>query len=236
MKKILSIFLSLCFIVIAPFTMSNAEDESDRLPPSRELNKNNPANKNDFRFVYVKAMGPSMCPTLNNFKGKCLSNKGEFILIDKHHYSNKNIPIRGEIIVHQIPNTNKNSIRRIIGLPGDIIEIIEGNVYLTAPEKDKIKISEKYLSETNKGKTHSLIKTFKIPKGQYLVLGDNRINSLDSRHCFERRCSDKNSPFIFVEEIIGRANYVIWPINRFRKIKHDLFATPAKIDTLVDEQ
>lgn len=237
MRKIILITLLLSIVTNSFGRTIKSEEEILSLSPPRKISQNNPANKNNFPFVFVKAIGPSMCPTLNSVVGKCQLKGSELILVDKHNYSKENTPKRGDVIVHQIPKTNRNSVRRIIGTPGDTLEITEGEIFLTSPKKEKVKLYEEYLSETNKGQTHSPITIFEVPLGQYFVLGDNRTASLDSRRCFEETCSDKNSPFIFVEEIVGKANYVVWPLQKFRKIKHSSFNTnPAKIDTSLDEQ
>lgn len=107
-------------------------------------------------------------------------------------------PKRGDIIVFLPPNDNRDYIKRIIGLPGETIEIKKGMVY----------INNRALSEPYKTKAPdpSSFGPFKIPNSNYFVMGDNRPNSSDSRVFGPLK----------KERIIGKAVFIYWPISRIR--------------------
>lgn len=178
-------------------------------------------------FQFFRVSGPSMCPTLNSFEGECYHGNGEFIFVNEFLYSFLEEPKRGEIVVFSPPTTDKNYIKRIIGIPGDKVEVIEGKVYLTTPDMARTELPEEYLSEKNKGRTYSSFQKFEVPEGQYLLFGDNRLESLDARRCFEFDCTEDNSPFVYAKVIRGRAEFVIWPLNKTRWMEHGLFPGKA---------
>ena len=92
-------------------------------------------------------------------------------------------------------------IKRVIGLPGDRIEVKDGKVYING----KV-ISEKYLDEAPNYNWSSTALTPDgiVPKGHYLILGDNRNNSYDSHYW----------GFVPQDKIIGKAVVRFWPIDR----------------------
>jgi len=169
-------------------------------------------------FQLFRVNGPSMCPTLNQYETGCTYDDGEFIFVNEFVYHFLDKPKRGEIIVFKEPELGKSLIKRIIGIPGDKIEIKDGKVYRTnANSREKIELKEPYLSEKNQGMTRSSQSEFIVPEGKYLVFGDNRLESLDSRLCFSHGCNGKNSPFINEKDITGRAEFVIFPHTRVLK-------------------
>jgi signal peptidase I len=132
---------------------------------------------------YSIVEGSSMEPNLRD---------GQRLLINKIAYSN---PQRGDVIVFPPPhiaNSEKDFIKRIIGLPGEVIEIKAGVVYINGSPLD-----EPYITD-NADITMSLTV---IPDGQYFVLGDNRGNSSDSRGGWT----------VPEENIVGKAWLSIWP-------------------------
>ena len=108
-------------------------------------------------------------------------------------------PQRGDIIVFQDPtDPSTDLIKRIIALPGEKVEIIDGHVYIN----DRL-LEEPYIQ----GEWHGNRPAAIVPEGHYFVLGDNRDNSKDSR-----------SPQIgYVPEdlIIGKAMFIVWPKGHF---------------------
>lgn len=84
-------------------------------------------------------------------------------------------PERGDIVMFDFPDDeSKIYIKRIIGLPGELVEIIEGKVYINGAEEP---LEEDYLKELPSG----TFGKFWVPEGHYFMLGDNRNNSWDSR-------------------------------------------------------
>lgn len=114
--------------------------------------------------------GSSMDPTFEN---------GHYLIVDQLSYRFEK-PKRGEVIVFKYPNDpSKFFIKRIIGLPGEKVEIINGEVYIIgASGTDNIKLSEPYI-EASRRKYDN----WNVPLGpdEYFVMGDNRIASSDSR-------------------------------------------------------
>lgn len=138
--------------------------------------------------------GPSMLPSLHS---------GERLLVEKVTYRFRP-PQRGDIVVLQNPSARIPLIKRIIGLPGDEIQISGGRLFLNGKPVD-----EPYIN----GAMHLRQQTgpVKVPEGHYFVLGDNRNLSLDSR--------DPQIGFIPRKSIIGRAVLRYWPLTRFGPIQ-----------------
>ena len=166
--------------------------------------------------------GSSMCDTLNNIEEECKGGFGEKIIINEAVYV-FNEPVRGDIVVFRsLEHSDKYFIKRIIGMPGDTVEIKEGEVYVNGEQ-----IDEPYLNETNKGKTKiylSNFSVFEVPEENYFLLGDNRKASTDSRSCFSSSLSItcKENPeqaFIHRDSIRGKAWLVWWPLSSLRVIE-----------------
>jgi signal peptidase I len=135
--------------------------------------------------------GSSMNPTLFD---------GEYLIINNVSYY-LDTPQRGEIIVFKHPNNDLNLIKRVIGLPGDHVEIRDQQVKVNG-----IVLDEPYIAaEPN------YTGTWDVPEGSYFVLGDNRNNSSDS-HSWS---------FLPEGNIIGRAMLVYWPPSDWTTIPHD---------------
>ncbi|OGC69347.1 signal peptidase I [candidate division WWE3 bacterium RIFOXYC1_FULL_39_7] len=136
---------------------------------------------------------------------------GERILIDKISDNYKPFE-RGEIVVLTPPGEDgKHFIKRIIGLPGDIIKIVDCHVYISNGT-DRFKLIEPYLSPllcTNGGIAIKEGRSLRIDDGEYLVLGDNRPSSVDSRFF----------GFIEKKDIIGRVIFRFWPVDKIGFVK-----------------
>ena len=189
--------------------------------------------------------GSSMCDTLNLIDGECESSYGEKIIINEAGYKIGE-PERGDIVVFKAPGDpneeEKYFIKRIIGLPNDVVEIKNGEVYITPNGKRKsIKINEPYLNLENKGKTKiyfSDFSVFTVPESQYFLLGDNRHSSTDSRSCFQSSLAIncKNTPekaFIYKKDIRGKTWVVWWPLKNIRIIEHQDY--PELVDASTKE-
>jgi signal peptidase I len=151
-----------------------------------------------FFFIYLlimrphKISGQSMMP---NFPDS------EYLLTEKVTYYLRN-PERGDVVVFTPPISNTDEfIKRVIGLPGENVMVQNGHVYIN----DKL-LQESYLKDTviTAGGTFLTDgQEFKVPDGEYFVMGDNRPNSSDSRYW---------GP-ITKPVISGRAWIIYWPIS-----------------------
>jgi signal peptidase I len=152
----------------------------------------------------------SMEPTLHGTQNQWEADK---IIVDKVSYK-FSTPQRGDIVVFspteelQKEQFQDAFIKRVIGLPGDRVELKDGKVYLNNSPLSE----DKYLSSTKNtlidvctiGKQPPyLSQAVTIPPNSYLVLGDNRDNSYDSR-CWG---------VVPREKIIGRAVARFWPLD-----------------------
>jgi signal peptidase I len=135
--------------------------------------------------------GHSMLPTLQ---------EGEYVIINKLSYYLED-PERGDIIVLKFPNDrSRDFIKRIVGIPGDHIEINDGIV-----EINGIGLDEPYI---NAQPNYS--GAWDVPDGQYFVLGDNRNNSSDSH----------NWSYLPQDDIVGKAWIIYWGPENWGLIPH----------------
>lgn len=111
-------------------------------------------------------------------------------------------PERGDIIVFHPTNGQPGDyIKRIIGLPGESVEIREGIVYIHKKDGSVLPLDEPYITERAKRPFEGDI----IPENEYFVLGDNRNNSSDSRSGWT----------VPRQKIVGKAWLSIWPRDRW---------------------
>jgi signal peptidase I len=137
--------------------------------------------------TYVQ--GPSMLNTMKT---------GDKVIINKLIYRFKS-PARGEIIVFHTPQ-DRDLIKRVIGLPGETIQVKNYRVYING----KL-LQEPYLNFSTQTST---VPPTKIAANHLFVMGDNRLNSTDSREL---------GP-IPIDEIIGRAEFIYWPISEWKTL------------------
>ena len=133
---------------------------------------------------------------------------GDFLLTDKISY-NFNDPERGDVIVFKAPVSGKDYIKRIIGMPEETVSIKDGQVYINGE-----RLEEKYLMEDIKTRGGKYLRDNDqavVPPGQYFVMGDNRINSSDSR----------DWGTVPREDIIGIVRVRYWPIAKLGRIKKE---------------
>jgi signal peptidase I len=182
--------------------------------------------------------GASMCDTLNLINGECQSGYGEKIIISETSYLFGS-PERGDIVVFKPKiEEDKYFIKRIIGLPGETVEIKNGKVFITTVDKKTFELDEEYLNKDNAGKTKTFFSdfsVFEIPQNDYFVLGDNRNFSTDSRSCFQGFISSEcrknpEKAFIPISNIRGKAWVVWWPISNIETIDSPLYKNSASLD------
>ena len=147
-----------------------------------------------FIFDPIRVDGPSMNTTLQD---------GEIVILNKIHYRKSDIK-RYDVVV--VKSNGKKIIKRVIGLPNETIEIKDNKVYANGKELDNSFAS----TETDDFSIEDIGLT-KIPGDSYFVLGDNRRISLDSRY------SEVGT--IKKENIVGKAAFIIWPLNKIKTIK-----------------
>lgn len=136
--------------------------------------------------------GKSMYPTLDN-NNVVILNKIDYRLSDINRF---------DVVVIKLEK--EKLIKRVIGLPGEHVEYKDGNLYV-----DGFMVDEDFNhADTNDFKLES-IGYLKIPGDKYFVVGDNRMNSTDSRVL----------GLIDKEDILGSVSYRIFPINKIGSVK-----------------
>ncbi len=147
----------------------------------------------NFVFQIIRVDGPSMEPTLYT---------DERMLVTKFTYYFDS-PQRGDIVVTKFPEDRRNFVKRIIGLPGETISISDGKLYI-----DGVVLDEPYIKETLLWDYDEIT----INQDSYVVMGDNRNNSRDSRHISVGPLEEKM--------IVGKAQFVVWPLSVIHRINH----------------
>jgi len=164
------------------------------------------------------------------------------------------LPERGDVVVFRLPNdTDVDYIKRVIGLPGDKIQIINGLIYINDEEVSTSNYNDnyKYFAQYNKntlkneildGKSHFILDLetgslgdntgiYRVPNNHYFMMGDNRDNSLDSRFIDQ-------VGYVPFENFVGRAEFLffssdksvpLWKIwNWHKKFRLDRVAKKIK--------
>jgi signal peptidase I len=143
-----------------------------------------------FLYQPVKVEGTSMTPALVN---------EERIFINKFVYRfGLSDIVRGDTIVFWAPeDPSRSYIKRVIGVPGDEVEIVDGTVILNGK-----RLEEPYIIDSNRDRMSMGHRT--VEAGKYFVLGDHRNSSNDSR----------SWGTVARDAIYGKAVFVYWPLNR----------------------
>ena len=141
----------------------------------------------DSRTVPTASMYPTVAPK-------------DRIIMSKLSYIFDNVPERGDVIVFTPPaelNEKSDLLKRVIGLPGETVEVRDNLVYI-----DGEPLKEPYIYEA----PNYIFGPVTVPEDSYLVFGDNRNSSLDS-HLWIRQ-------FVNIDSIKGKALFIFWPIDR----------------------
>jgi signal peptidase I len=152
-----------------------------------------------YKFIAMPEIvhGASMYPTFDS---------GERVLLDKvtRHFKPYT---RGEVVIFHPPGNNEiDYIKRIVALPGDIVTIKDCRVYISK-QGEKFELQEDYLDEavcTTEGSFFREGHSIRLMEDEYLVFGDNRGNSVDSRYFGVVKGSS----------IQGRVVLRFWPLDR----------------------
>jgi len=128
------------------------------------------------------------------------------VVVARHAYAFSGVRY-GDIIVtgsHMTDEdgTPRDLVKRVIGTPGDVIEIKDGSVY-----RNGLKLGEPYVGS---GGTNGELKPVTVPEGRYFVLGDNRQVSVDSR--------DARVGYIEEEQIQGKVIFLLLPVSRAGRV------------------
>ena len=129
---------------------------------------------------------------------------GDHVFADKLSYKHRE-PRHGEIVIFTFPSTEPGApedmmIKRVIGLPGDVIEVRDGSLY-----RNDHRISEPYIREP----MQYVFPKVKVPEGKLFVLGDNR-NESDDSHIWG---------FLDRSRLIGRVTIRFWPLKSMKSVK-----------------
>ena len=148
-------------------------------------------------FIYqpVKVEGTSMMPTLTD---------QERIFINKftYHFGLGSIT-RGDMVVFWFPlDTTKSYIKRVIAVPGDVVKIEAGQVFVNQQPLEESYVPEDYRDRVS-------WEEHRVPADEYFVLGDHRSSSSDSR----------TWGFVKGSAIYGKAVFVYWPLEKMGRIR-----------------
>lgn len=157
-------------------------------------------------------------------------------------------PERGDVVVFKLPSdTTQDYIKRVIGLPGDTVQVTDGRLYINNKLIERERIEDyiltdgsgrsaavpQYIETLPNGRVHRILElfgdqgpsdnteAFTVPEGHYFMMGDNRDNSADSR-AFPSRFR-----FVPIENLVGRAEFLFYskdssqPIYDFGSIRFD---------------
>ncbi len=141
-----------------------------------------------FIITPVRVNGTSMDTTLKN---------GEIMILNKIKYRFKDIK-RFDIVV--VNYNGEKLIKRVIGMPGETLKYVNSKLYINNEE-----VEEYFKNQDTEDFDIKELNYDTIPDNCYMVLGDNRKDSLDSRFfgCIDRK------------DILGNANLVLFPFNKF---------------------
>lgn len=202
-------------------------------------NKGNNINKRSKRIGWIKEIGSWIITLAIAF---CIANlltnyvivnakipsesmestimTGDMLIANRLAYLNSE-PERGDIVVFKYPvDEEQLYIKRIIGLPNEKVEIIDGKVYINDAAEP---LDEEYLKEEWIIENNGYI--FNVPEGCYLMLGDNRNNSSDSRYWAGKALNSgivnteeeaAEYQYVKFEDIVGKALFRYWPITDFK--------------------
>lgn len=148
-------------------------------------------------FIYqpVKVEGTSMMPGLAD-QERIFVNKYEYRLAPNNIH-------RGDLVVFHYPlDPTQSYIKRVVGLPGDAIQILNGDVYVNWHKLDEPYVLDQY-------RDHESKELQVVPPDDYFVLGDHRNSSSDSRIW----------GFVGRNRIYGKAVLVYWPFDKIGPLR-----------------
>lgn len=152
--------------------------------------------------------GPSMQPNFHT---------GERIIVNKIIYDIRD-PKHGEVVVFHVPSEGRDFIKRVIGVPGDTVQVEGDTITVNGQVVDETYIKDAVIEKHNNNELYNteanfpneLVPDGTVPEGYVFVLGDNRSNSTDSRRI----------GYVPYGDIVGRADLVFWPLSDLQFIRH----------------
>lgn len=149
----------------------------------------------NFIVVHTQIPTGSMIPTIN---------KGDHMLINRIPFYYRD-PARGEIVIFK--QEGINLVKRVIGLPGDEMDLIDGSVYINGEPLDESGYLEPEVYSYPL--MSDVVFPYVVPEGHYFVMGDNRGNSQDSRYFGAIPRTD----------IFAKGGVKIWPLQDIGLVK-----------------
>lgn len=143
-----------------------------------------------FGVALVRVTGSSMEGTLQS---------GDLALVTRWDYAHGELPRRGDVVECRFPGRADSYIKRVIGLPGEDVVFQDGTLVVNGQS-----VAEPYVSSP----TEDYV--VRLKDGEFLVLGDNRAESYDSR------MSDMG--MLSGADFLGRVRWVIWPLGRISPV------------------
>lgn len=144
-------------------------------------------------FVFANAVVPtgSMISTIN---------EGDRIIASRLEYITKD-PERYDIVIFDFPDDEKQHfVKRIVGLPGETVQVVNGIVYVTKTDGETIQLDDSFV--TNCEPTGDF-GPFTVPEDCYFMMGDNRNSSWDSRYW--------NNKYVHKDKILGKVKFRYYP-------------------------
>ena len=152
-----------------------------------------------FLFEPIRVDGNSMNDTLAN---------GEIMFVTKPEYWFGD-PQAGDVVICRYPGRTEYFVKRLMGVPGDEIEIKSNVVYRNGQALD-----EPYLTPSRNSDGFSMA-PYRLEEGQYFVMGDNRNNSHDSRNYY----SHTKPAALTRDQIVGHVRFVLFPFDKIRNVE-----------------
>ena len=119
-------------------------------------------------------------------------------------------PERFDIAIFKYPDNEKEYfVKRVIGLPGEKVDILNGTVYITGADGKTLELRDDFVSEENKDNYSG---SFVVPEDCYFVMGDNRDNSVDSRYWV-------TTNYVSRDKFIGKVMFRYYPFKTAGKLE-----------------
>lgn len=153
-------------------------------------------------FVFANAVIPtgSMLDTIQ---------QGDRVIASRLAYT-FNDPERFDIAIFKYPDNEKEYfVKRVIGLPGEKVDILNGTVYITGADGKTLELRDDFVSEENKD---NYCGSFVVPEDCYFVMGDNRDNSVDSRYWV-------TTNYVSRDKFIGKVMFRYYPFKTAGKLE-----------------